>query len=147
MFIALGGTAYAVKTVRSTDIVDGEVGSNDVKDNSISTFDVHSFIGADVVDGTLEDQDFAQRAQVNFTATIGAVAANTCVQRPVSGVDAEGDHLVLTPILNNSDDRLTYTPVATIGFGGSIRIQVCNPTNSNVDAGTTQFNLLVIDAQ
>ena len=157
VFIALGGTAYAVNTVRSTDIVDGEVksvdignneiGSADVKDNSINTFDVHSFIGADVVDGTLEDQDIAQSAHVNFTATIGAVAASTCVQRPVSGVDAEGDHLVLTPILNNSDDRLTYTPVATIGFGGTIRIQVCNPTNGNVDDGTTQFNLLVIDAQ
>ncbi len=30
LFVALGGTAYAVNTVRSTDIVDGEVKSVDV---------------------------------------------------------------------------------------------------------------------
>ena len=69
VFIALGGTAYAVNTVGSSDIIDGEVksvdignneiGSSDVKDNSINTFDVHSFIGADVVDGSLTAADLA----------------------------------------------------------------------------------------
>ena len=69
LFVALGGSAYAVNTVRSTDIVDGEVksvdignneiGSADVKDNSLNTFDVHSFLGVDVVDGTLTGADVA----------------------------------------------------------------------------------------
>ena len=155
--VLAGGTAYAANTVRSTDIVDGEVQSvdiandsiqsGDVKDNSINTFDVHSFLGVDVVDGTLEDQDIAQATFVNFSATIGAVAANSCAERSVTGVNAEGDHLLLTPIYNNADGRLTYTPESTFGFGGTMRIRVCNPTNSNVDDGTTQFNLLVIDAQ
>ena len=75
LFVALGGTAYAVNTVRSTDIVDGEVksveignneiGSSDVKDNSINTFDVHSFIGADVIDNSLTgaDIEFSARFQ------------------------------------------------------------------------------------
>ena len=47
------GTAYAANTIHSSDIVDNEVGSADVKDNSINTFDVHSFLGVDVVDGSL----------------------------------------------------------------------------------------------
>jgi hypothetical protein len=68
LFVAVGtGGAYAANTVFSTDIVNGEVksvdigdneiGSADVKDNTINTFDVHSFLGVDVVDGTLTGAD------------------------------------------------------------------------------------------
>jgi hypothetical protein len=67
LFVALGGTAYAVNTVGSTDIIDGqvksvdigdgEVKSADVKDQSLTTFDVSTFLGADVVDGTLTGAD------------------------------------------------------------------------------------------
>jgi hypothetical protein len=67
VFIALGGTAYAVNTVGSTDIIDGqvksvdvgdnEINSADVKDQSLSTFDVHTFLGVDVVDNTLTGDD------------------------------------------------------------------------------------------
>ena len=74
LFVALGGTAYAVNTVGSTDIIDGEVksvdignneiGSSDVKDNSINTFDVHSFLGVDVVDGTLTGDDVADTSSL-----------------------------------------------------------------------------------
>jgi hypothetical protein len=73
LFVALGGTsAYAANTIFSTDIVDGqvksvdigdgEIGSADVKDNSINTFDVHSFLGVDVVDGSLTGADLASSA-------------------------------------------------------------------------------------
>ena len=52
--VAVGtGSAYAANTIRSTDIVDGEVKSADVKDQSLTTFDVSTFLGADIVDGTL----------------------------------------------------------------------------------------------
>jgi len=74
LFVALGGTAYAVNTVGSTDIIDGEVksvdignneiGSADVKDGSINTFDVHSFLGVDVVDGTLTGDDVADTSSL-----------------------------------------------------------------------------------
>jgi hypothetical protein len=61
--VALGtGGAYAANTIRSSDIVDGEVGSADVKDNSLNTFDVHSFIGEDVIDGTLTGADIANES-------------------------------------------------------------------------------------
>ena len=65
---ALGGTAPTRSTqsaaptsstvsVKSADVGNGEIGSADVKDNSINTFDVHSFLGADVVDGSLTGDD------------------------------------------------------------------------------------------
>ena len=164
--MALGGTAYAVNTVGSTDIIDGEVksvdignneiGSADVKDNSLNTFDVHSFLGADVVDGTLtgadvgdgtlKDEDIAKGTFVNFAANIGSIAAQSCDGRIVTGVDAQGDHLLLTPDENTASLFLTYT----IGYqpGGSNAIlRVCNPTTAAIDDGNTNFNLLVIDAQ
>ena len=67
LFVALGGTAYAVDSVNSADIIDGgvksvdvgdgEINSADVKDSSLNTFDVQSFLGADVVDNTLTGSD------------------------------------------------------------------------------------------
>jgi hypothetical protein len=61
LFVALGGTsAWAThERILSSDIVDGEVGSVDVKDNSLNTFDVHSFLGVDVVNGSLTGADVA----------------------------------------------------------------------------------------
>ena len=167
LFVALGGTgAYAANTVFSTDIVDGEVksvdignneiGSADVKDGTLNTFDVHSFLGIDVVDGsltgadigdgTLKDEDIAKGTFVNFAASIGSIAAQSCDGRIVTGVDAQGDHLLLTPDQNTASLFLTYN----IGYqpGGSNAIlRVCNPTTAAIDDGNTNFNLLVIDAQ
>ena len=72
LFVALGGSAYAVNTVNSTDIVDGqvksvdvgdgEVKSADVKDQSLTTFDVSTFLGADIVDGTITGSDIGDEA-------------------------------------------------------------------------------------
>ena len=167
LFVALGGTsAYAANTVFSTDIVDGEVksvdigngevNSADVKDQSLTTFDVSTFLGADVVDGTLtgadigdgtlKDEDIAKGTFVNFVASIGTIAAQSCDGRIVTGVDAQGDHLLLTPDQNTSSLFLAYS----IGYqpGGSNAIlRVCNPTTAAIDDGTTNFNLLVFEAQ
>ena len=58
LVVAVGGTgAYAANTVFSSDIADGEVQSADVKDNSLNTFDVQTFLGADVVNNTLTGDD------------------------------------------------------------------------------------------
>jgi hypothetical protein len=164
--VLAGGTAYAANTVFSTDIVDGqvksvdvgdnEIGSADVKDNSINTFDVHSFLGVDVVDetltgadignGSLKDEDIAKGTFVNFAVSIGSIAAQSCDGRIVTGVDAQGDHLLLTPDQNTASLFLTYN----IGYqpGGSNAIlRVCNPTTAAIDDGSTNFNLLVFDAQ
>ncbi len=43
--------------VKSVDIGNNEIGSADVKDGTLNTFDVHSFLGVDVVDGSLTGAD------------------------------------------------------------------------------------------
>jgi len=197
LFVALGGTsAYAANTVFSTDIVDGEVksvdigngevGSADVKDNSLNTFDVHSFLGVDVVDGSLtgddisngtlttldvafgslnsddildgtltgadiangvlNDEDIGQSSAVNFGANIGTVNATSCVNRAVSGLNASGDHLLLTPSTFDAHGALIYDARYNVSTH-DVTIHVCNFSNATIDDATTTFNLLVIDAQ
>jgi hypothetical protein len=92
LFVALGGTAYAVNTVGSSDIIDGqvksvdvgdnEINSADVKDQSLSTFDVHTFLGVDVVDNTLTGDDIQE-------SSLGQVpsAANS---GQLDGIDSTG---------------------------------------------------------
>jgi hypothetical protein len=165
LFVALGGTAYAVNTVGSADIIDGqvksvdigdgEVGSADVKDNSLNTFDVHSFLGVDVVDetltgvdiknGSLKDEDVGQGSFVNFRADIGVVATNSCKTGTVSGVNSNGDHLLLTPNSFDTQSQLIYS-IDMADAGGSAFLKTCNPTTSAIDGGSTHFNLLVFDA-
>jgi hypothetical protein len=71
LFVALGGTgAYAANTIRSSDIVDGEILSADVKDQSLTTFDVSTFLGVDVVDGTLTGADVSDTSSLG-SAEIG----------------------------------------------------------------------------
>jgi hypothetical protein len=155
VFIALGGTAYAVNTVGSSDIIDGqvksvdvgdnEIGSADVKDNSINTFDVHSFLGVDVVDGSLEDQDVGQGTFVDFTAQIPAIPAHECRYDPVTGINAQGDHLLLTPESETSRTNVIYEIVYR-NTEEAAYIHSCNVSNTNAAAAATQFNLLVFDA-
>jgi hypothetical protein len=68
LFLAMGGTsAYAVNTIRSTDIVDGEVKSADianqsitsadVQDGAINTYDVDTILGVDILDNNLTGSD------------------------------------------------------------------------------------------
>ena len=165
--VAVGtGSAYAANTVFSTDIADGEVksvdigngeiGSADVKDNSINTFDVHSFLGVDVVDetltgadvddGTLEDQDVGQGAFVDFAADIGTVSANSCKDLPISGINAQGDHLLATPNWDSSTGRVIYSIQWQAG-NTTAQLQACNPTATNAVEDIVFFNLLVFDAQ
>ena len=157
LFVALGGTAYAVNTVGSSDIIDGqvksvdvgdnEIGSADVKDNSLNTFDVHSFIGADIIDGSLQDQDVGQGTFYNFEAAIPATQTGACANDVITGVNSQNDHLLLTP-LADAQYGFEYHVSALEGFaGGPIRFHVCNHTGAARASHTVHFNLLVFDAQ
>ena len=138
------------------DIGNSEIQSGDVKDNTINTFDVHSFLGEDVVDetltgtdlknGTLNDEDVGQAAYVSFNANVGTVPADTCIFRTISGIDAQGDHLLLTPDFNTSVSVLFYS-IASRSDEGSAMLQVCNTLPVDVADGNTKLNLLVFDAQ
>jgi hypothetical protein len=196
VFVAVGtGGAYAANTIGSADIIDGEVkavdvgnneiGSADVKDGTLNTFDVHSFLGVDVVDGSLtgadlatesvasgqiknstiesqdivtggvqaddvsngglKDEDIAEGAFVHFTADIGVVPANSCLALPITGVDAQGDHLVLTPNEFTTNGVLSYTAEYDAG-NERAWLKACNHFTQHVEEGTIEANLLVIDA-
>jgi hypothetical protein len=145
LFVALGGTAYAVNTVGSSDIIDGqvksvdvgdnEIGSADVKDNSLNTFDVHSFLGVDVVDGTLTGADIG-----NFSLTDADVATNTLTGAVIandtlSGADInestlvgvkDGCHAgaVLFGRLCAGSDGALRTPGAAFNFCASIGLRL-----------------------
>jgi hypothetical protein len=157
VFVAVGtGGAYAANTVFSTDIVDGEVKtadigngevkSTDVKDESLTTFDVSTFLGVDIVDGSLDDQDVGQTTFVALDALIGQVNANACSLRPVTGIDVQpGDHIIVTPQTSSADANLIYT--AQYSGAGEAIIKVCNPTTNNIEDLRSNLSLLVFDAQ
>jgi hypothetical protein len=167
-FAALAtGTAYAANTVFSSDIVDGEVksvdignneiGSADVKDNTINTFDVHSFLGVDVVDGTLtgadvqdgtlKDEDVGSATRTSVDVAIGVVPAHACVSRTVDvvGVVAAGSHLVLTPDSTDLTGGVVFQ-VGILGGGTNIPVEIlaCNITGGAIDEGSNTFNVLAI---
>jgi hypothetical protein len=161
LFLVLtGGTAYAANTVLSSDIVDGEVKSVDIGTSQIRSGDVRNdnlsagglsstdlapgSVGpSEVTDGTLNDEDVAERV-FNFTGDIGTVPAHACVERLVIGVNAQGDHLLLTPNYETQASNIVYSADYE-STGESMIIQACNNTGSAINDGTTQFNLLVID--
>ena len=155
LFVALGGTAYAVNTVRSTDIVDGEVksvdvgnneiGSADVKDNSINTFDVHSIVGEDIVDGTLTARDVG-RYDLFIQLDVGLVPAQGCTYRYVNLAATAREHLLLTPSWNTTATNLIYS-VEYRDPADVVAIKACNPTTSAIQAGRTDFKVLVVDSQ
>ena len=162
LFLVLtGGTAYAANTVLSSDIVDNQVFSADVRNDTLSNgglaaVDLRSgSVGpaeaaglgsADIANGALNDEDVGQNTFVNFEATIGTVPAHTCIEKTVTGVNAKGDHLLLTPNANTASLGLSYSAEYD-AVGNSAIIIVCNHSNFVIDGETTRFNLLVIDAQ
>jgi hypothetical protein len=156
LFLALGGGGLAVAShlvVQSSDIVDNQVFSADVRNDSLSggglaALDLRpgSVASSEVVNGSLNDEDIGHTTVVNFTGTIGTVPANSCVDRGVTGVNAQGDHLLLTRNYNTSSPNLIYSAEYLDG-DEAMEIQVCNPTTFDINDGTTRFNLLVIDAQ
>jgi uncharacterized protein YjbI with pentapeptide repeats len=99
----LGGSAYAVNTVRSSDIVDNEVNSADVKDGSLNTFDVHSFLGVDVVDGTLTGADIEN----------GTVAGIDIQDDSITNDDFDAGSVISSTV---RDASLTGTDIANLSL-------------------------------
>jgi hypothetical protein len=144
--VLAGGTAYAANTVRSTDIVDGEVKSADVKDQSLTTFDVSTFLGADIVDGSLDDRDIGKAASINVTGDFGTIPAHSCRGITIgTAIGSNGDHLILTPNYDTTAFFVEFTVQSQTG--GGAQVLGCNPTDSAIVEGTASFNLLDIAAR
>jgi hypothetical protein len=112
LFVALGGTAYAVNTVGSSDIIDGqvksvdvgdaEIKSADVKDESLTTFDVSTFLGVDVVDGTLTSADIQNFSLGNGDFLTGSVDSRVLTDNSVGVSDIGSQQVASDEVLNNS---------------------------------------------
>ena len=171
--VLAGGTAYAANTIRTGDIVDNEVTSPDVRDDtlgfgglaardlgpgSVGTSEIAPFATNDVDiatsainsrhinNGTLNDEDVGQSTFVNFEADIGVVPAQGCVKDQITGINASGDHLLLTPNNNDSRGSLTYQVYYVLGQEWAW-LETCNPGTVALNDENTHFNLLVFDAQ
>ena len=152
LFVAVGtGTAYAANTVFSTDIVDGEVKSvdvgdneiksSDVKDESLTTFDVSTFLGADVVDGSLTGADISDN-------TIGV---NDIGSQQVASDEVLNDSLLQSDIRAGAvtgdevlDDSLTSDDIQQgaifsidIRDGGLISADIQNGSLTGADIADT----------
>ena len=139
LFIALaGGTAWAVDEWTGANIQDGTLTTLDYKNNNIGSADVRNL--------NLNDEDVAQGTFVNFSATIGQVVSGVCKLDPITGINAQGDHLLLTPNTNDDNPYLDYT-IEYSSTLESAMLRTCNYSDTTQNDGTTHFNLLVIDAQ
>ena len=86
LFVAIimtgGGVAYAANTIRSSDIVDGQVKNQDLADNSVGTHKIQdgSVLGADIKDHSLSGADIKE-------STLGPVPdANTLQGWPLGAI-------------------------------------------------------------
>jgi hypothetical protein len=139
---SLTGSDVATGSIQGIDLRDNNVGGEDVRDNSIA--------GEDIRDASLNDEDVGQGTFVNFAATIGAFVPHECKALPITGIDAQGDHMLLTPSAYDADKDVDYSIRYTNGdFGNNGRaiLVACNKGGFYNDDRTTHFNLLVIDAQ
>ena len=120
------GSAYAANTVFSSDIVDGEVksvdvgnneiGSADVKDGSLNTFDVHSFLGVDVVDNSLTGADIDESTLGVVQGTGKVLAGSGSVGFDRSGTLATVPSLGTFSMACSSGLAVTrFAPVSGLG--------------------------------
>ena len=147
---ALDGPAPGQNSVGSLDIIDGQVQNADIQDSTLRGGKVkdESLAGADIMNRSLNDEDIGEAQFVNFTGQIGDVNPHDCKYGKVLGLPVNNkDHLILTAEVTTSETDLSYTPKWDASEPNDMWIQTCNPTDVVQQDGTTQFNLLVIDAQ
>jgi hypothetical protein len=165
LFVALtGGTAVALSgsnTVFTDDITDNNVYSADVRNDTLAggglaAFDLRpNAVGSsevstgavgttEVANGSLNDEDIGQFAVADYQVAIGNVPGNDCTYVAFPAGSAQGDHILLTPDFSTTAFDLDYHVQYS---AGEPRIAVCNATNTAINDGNTNFNVLWIDAQ
>jgi hypothetical protein len=139
---SLTGSDVATNSILGIDLRDNSVGGVDVRANSIG--------GEDIRDASLNDEDVGQGTFVNFEATVGKFYPHECKKLKITGIDADGDHMLLTPSDADADKNIEYSIRYTdhdfYNKGGATLV-ACNNSRSHLDDHTTHFNLLVFDAQ
>lgn len=92
VFIALSGTAYAVDTVGSSDIIDNSVASSDLRNNDIRSADVRDeqLTTEDVADGALTAADISTNRGGSLTQQhlgVWSVGSSEVAPDAVNGVN------------------------------------------------------------
>ncbi len=130
VFIALGGSAYAVNTVRSSDIVDNEVYSADVRNDNLSGGGLAS---GDIQDGAMttneikdDNQPFGGLFAQDLAA--GSVGSSEVADNSLSNTDVIEESLLFNNTLNAND----------IGAGAVGSSEVANDslTGSDINEST-----------
>ena len=125
LVLALGGTAYAVNTIRSADIVNGTIRSEDLGTNSVQSVDIkNSTVGT--ADHALGSLGRAPRVMARVNGIDGSLAINR------GGVGA---------VTHNSTGRFT------IQAGRSVTncIYVVTPRASDVTASADQASTTAVN--
>jgi len=150
--VLTGGVAYAAETIGSGDVINESLLSEDIKNNEVKTVDIgnNQVLTADVRNGTLNDEDIAQGTFVNFAAVIGGadqvIPESECEFASITGIDAQGDHMLLTPARQGTYDRIDFS--IRYSGGSAALLQSCNNgSGAQSTAEPMHFNLLVFDAQ
>jgi len=143
---AVSTNKIANNAVNTGKVADNSLTGADIANtNSVGAAEIGALGGAEITNFSLNDEDVGQGTFVNFLVSINRVDAHSCGYNTVTGANAAGDHLVLTPSFDASPGVINYT--AEYAADGSVRIKACNPTDFAYGNHTTRFNLLVIDAQ
>jgi hypothetical protein len=141
----LGGVDIANDAVTTVDIRDDNLGFGGLFAQDLAAGSVR---GSEVQDGSLKDEDVAKRALASRTVGIGTVSAHSCVFRLIPDVEAEGDHILLTPKFDTSTVQLSYSAEYLSSTSSTLPvIKACNHSGFDFDDANSVFNVLVIEAQ
>jgi len=136
LFLALGGTAYAINTVDTFDIVNDTITSVDIRNDAISTVDVHDEVltGADVDDGSLRTADIADHTLEQADFGLGAaVPARWAVVDGATGISGPSNFMSATRTAVG-----TYRIVHQFPIGACVVVATPGERNGiAVDPGST----------
>jgi hypothetical protein len=155
LLIALGGTAYAVNTVRSGDIVDGTIQSRDIGTNAVQSVDIkqNTIASADIAPGAVGTSDIAASSLGRVPAVMVTVAPNGMTLRQRGQINSTGQGVTTGLYIVQFDRTVTgcflaatavtpgQTATANISSSGiSVEVNIANGAGTAVAGG---FDLVV----
>jgi hypothetical protein len=143
LFVALGGSAYAVATIGPRDIESDAVRSRHIKPGQVKESDLRdgAVTGVKVQDASLAIADLGWD-HIGATVSYPAINAGQCVfvDQAVTGIDDTDSLLAYTS--GSWDDRLMVTGVESPPTPGEIALQICNHSASNLEAASGSVFLI-----
>jgi hypothetical protein len=160
LFVALGGSAYAANTVRSTDIVDGEVRTADIAARSVTTAKIvdGAVNGAKVNEASLGQVPLAAKAAnalgavVNPNGTLAGAAQSGTTSTHVGAANSGtytvrfgrnlGNCAAVAALGNNQNNVPNPGEIgASLSFDDSVIVQTRTSAGAPADNG---FELIVV---